>query len=288
MDARLILRRRLVTAIGASAAFVIPGGRAAVQPQPAQNNTGASSGPPSEGAGTSKNELIDDLVTANHILFREGIVDAFGHVTVRDPTNPAHYLIARSLQPPFVGRGDILELDANSKPLAEAAPDVPFERFIHGEIYRLRPDVRAIVHSHAAAVLPFSVAKNTPLRAISHSAGFIGSGAPVFEIRDFAGDDSNLLVQSIPLGTALAKTLGAKTVVLMRGHGFTVVGGSIQEAVYNAVNTVQNARVEMDALRLGNVTYLTDGEAAATSKLHNASLNRSWEIWAKRAAGELL
>jgi HCOMODA/2-hydroxy-3-carboxy-muconic semialdehyde decarboxylase len=268
----LIPRRRLVAALGAGAALVIARSCIAVEAQ---------------SAGTSKSKLIDDLVTANHILFREGIVDAFGHVTARDPTNPAHYLMARSLQPPFVGRGDILELDANSKAIAEGAPDVPFERFIHGEIYRLRPDVMAIVHSHAAAVLPFSVVKNTPLRAVAHTAGFIGSGAPVFEIRDFAGDDSNLLVRSSQLGAALAKTLGAKTLVLMRGHGFTVVGGSIQEAVYNAVNTVQNARVEMDALRLGEVTYLTDAEAAATSKLHNTSLQRSWEIWAKRAAGEL-
>jgi ribulose-5-phosphate 4-epimerase/fuculose-1-phosphate aldolase len=282
-----ILRRRLVATLGAGAAFALARGHTAVQAQPASNNTRASNGPPSEDPGTSRNELIDDLVTANHILFREGIVDAFGHVTVRDPTNPAHYLMARSLQPPFVGKADILELDADSKPLAEAAPAVPLERFIHGEIYRLRPDVRAIVHSHAAAVLPFSVAKDTPLRAITHTAGFIGSGAPVFEIRDFAGDDSNLLVQSSHLGAALAKTLGAKALVLMRGHGFTVVGGSIREAVYNAVNTVQNARVEMDALRLGSVTYLTDAEAAATSKIHNTSLNRSWEVWAKRAAGEL-
>jgi HCOMODA/2-hydroxy-3-carboxy-muconic semialdehyde decarboxylase len=195
--------------------------------------------------------------------------------------------MARSVQPPFVSRGDIQELDADSKPIAQDAPDLSFERFMHGEIYRLRPDVRAIVHSHAAAVLPFGVAKETPLRAIDHTAGFIGSGAPVFEVRDFAGDGSNLLVQSISLGAALAKTLGARSLVLMRGHGFTVVGSSIQEAVYNAINTVQNARVEMDALRLGKVTYLTDAEAAAVSKIHNASLNRSWEIWVKRAVGEL-
>lgn len=293
-DAPLVLRRRLVAAIGAGAAFLIARGSDAAAPSaagtPAQagrSSNAVSSAPPLQAAGAAHERVIEDLVTANHILFREAIVDAFGHISARDPTNAAHYLMARSVQPPFVARGDIVELDGDSKPVAQNAPETPYERFIHGEIYRLRPDVQAVVHSHAAAVLPFSVAKETPLRAISHTCGFIGSGAPVFEIRDFAGDGSNMLVQSMPLGAALAKTLGEKTLVLMRGHGFTVVGTSIQEAVYNAINTVHNARVEMDALRLGSVTYLTDAEAAAVSKIHNASLNRSWEIWTKRAAGEL-
>jgi ribulose-5-phosphate 4-epimerase/fuculose-1-phosphate aldolase len=230
---------------------------------------------------------ISDLVVANHILFREGIVDAFGHVSVRHPFHPDHYLMARSVQPVFVTGSDIVELDLESNPLAKDAPPVSFERFIHGEIYRVRPDVMAIVHSHAPAVLPFSVANGTPLRAICHTAGFLGGGAPTFEIRDFAGDSSNLLVQTNFLGAALATCLGSSAVVLMRGHGFTVVGKGVREVVYNAINTVLNARVEMDAVRLGNVAYLTDGEAAAVSSLHNSSLNRSWDIWAKRAAGEL-
>jgi len=231
--------------------------------------------------------VIDELVTANHILFREGIVDAFGHVTVRHPLNPNHYLMARSVQPVFATASDMVEHDIDSKPVSNDAPPTPFERFIHGEIYRVRPDVDAIVHSHAPAVLPFSVAGDTPLRAICHTCGFLGEGAPIFEIRDYAGESSNLLVQNNALGAALAKALGASMVVLMRGHGFTVVGGSLHEAVYNAINTDLNARVEMDALRLGRVSYLTPGEAAAVSKTHNASLKRSWEVWAKRAAGEL-
>jgi len=242
---------------------------------------------PMSDPATALQDTIDDLVTANHILFREGIVDAFGHVTVRHPSNPSHYLMARSMQPVFVAGTDIVELNAESKPAANEAPAVSLERFIHGEIYRVRRDVTAIVHSHAAAVLPFSVTRDTPLRAICHTAGFLGRGAPIFEIRDFAGESSNLLVQNNQLGAALAGSLGKSAVVLMRGHGFTVVGGSLQEAVYNAINTVLNARVEMDAIRLGNITYLTEGEAATVSKLHNNSLNRSWEVWAKRAAGEL-
>jgi ribulose-5-phosphate 4-epimerase/fuculose-1-phosphate aldolase len=229
---------------------------------------------------------IEQLVTANHILFREGIVDAFGHVTVRHPLEPNRYLMARSMQPVFVTSADIVEFDIDSKAVGNTASP-SFERFIHGEIYRIRPDVKAIVHSHAPAVLPFSVAKGTPLKAICHTTGFIGDSAPIFEIRDFAGDSSNLLVQTNALGASLAKILGSKSLILMRGHGFTVCGGSLYEAVYNSINTVLNARVEMDALRLGGVTYLSEGEAAAVSKQHNASLGRSWDVWAKRAAGEL-
>src|SRR5579862_8137138 len=242
---------------------------------------------PMSDPATALQDTIDDLVTANRILFREGIVDAFGHVAVRHPFNPNHYLMARSMQPVFVAPRDIIELDLDSKAISKDTPAASFERFIHGEIFRVRPDVMAIVHSHAPAVLPFTVAKATPLRAICHTCGFLGSGAPIFEIRDFAGDGSNLLVQNNSLGAALAKTLGTSMAVLMRGHGFTVVGGSLHEAVYNAINTDLNARVEMDALRLGSVAYLSEGEAVAVSKTHNASLKRSWKVWAKRATGEL-
>jgi len=250
----------------------------------AQSDAHSSSG---ANAAVAREKAIDDLVTAYHILYHEGIVDAFGHITVRDPANPSHYLMAKSVQPPFVTRADIVELDADSNPVSKDAGHVPLERFIHGEIYRLRPDVNSVVHSHAAAVLPFTVAKDAPLRAICHTCGFLGAGAPLFEIREYAGDGSNMLVQNKALGAALAKTLGQNKVVLMRGHGFTAAGGSVKEAVYNAINTVLDAKVEMDALRLGNVTYLSDAEAAAVSKTHNASLDFSWEVWAKRASGEL-
>jgi ribulose-5-phosphate 4-epimerase/fuculose-1-phosphate aldolase len=248
------------------------------------------SGEPSQhssNAATALQTAIADLATANHILFREGIVDAFGHVTMRHPGNPDQYLMARSMQPVFVRPADIVTLDLDSKPVANDAPSVSFERFIHGEIYRVRSDVMAIVHSHAPAVLPFGVAKGTPLRAICHTTGFIGAGAPIFEIREVLGDSSNLLVQTNASGAALAKTLGSSALVLMRGHGFTVTGSSLREAVYNAINTDLNARVEMDALKLGDVTFLSAGEAASVSKLHNASIQRHWDIWTKRAAGEL-
>ena len=161
------------------------------------------------------------------------------------------------------------------------------ERFIYTEIYRARPDVMAIAHSHAEAVLPFTVAKGTPLRALTHNGGLLGSGAPIFEIRDYVGEDSNMLVGDKKLGEAIAKTLGSHTVVLMRGHGFTVVGGSLKEAVYNAVNTVISARIQLDAIHLGNLTYLSGGEAVATAKIHKTVLDRNWEVWKKRALGQL-
>ena len=277
------MRRHLMGALGAAAALIAVPLRGA-----ARDSAGESAAAAEGQAGAAQvSDLRDELVTANRILFHQGVFDAFGHISARDPANPAHYLMARSVQPPLVTRADIVALDADSNSVEKGASDVPLERFIHGEIYRRRADVRAIVHSHAAVVLPFTVVKDTPLRAICHTCGFIGSGAPLFEIRESAGEGSNMLVQNRELGSALAATLGTKTLVLMRGHGFTVVGGSIQEAVYNAVNTLLNARVERDALSLGKVTYLTDAEAAATSRIHNTTLNRSWEIWAKQAAGEL-
>lgn len=253
-----------------------------VGPIHAQSATGTAT----PDATAAKQKVVQDLVDAYHILYREGIIDAFGHVTARDPTNPSHYLMARSVQPPFVTTADIVELDVDSKPVNSNAPKTPIERYIHGEIYRVRPDVMAVVHSHAAAVLPFTVVK-TPLRAICHTCGFLGAGAPIFEIRTVAGDSSNMLVQNNKIGAALAKALGKSDVVLMRGHGFATTGASVKEAVYNAINTVLDANVEMDALRLGTPTYLTQGEAIEVSKTHNASIDSSWAIWLKQVAGEL-
>lgn len=231
--------------------------------------------------------ILDDLVLANKILFSEKVVDAFGHVSVRNPNNPNHFLMAQSISPPFVTRDDILVLDLDGDKVNKHPGNPSIERFIYTEIYRARPDVMAIAHGHADAVLPFTVAKGTPLRALTHNGGLLGAGAPIFEIRDCVGEDSNMLVGDKKLGEALAKTLGSHTVVLMRGHGFTVVGGSLKEAVYNAVNTLISARVQLDAIHLGNLTYLSEGEAAATAKTHKTALDRNWEVWAKRALGQL-
>ena len=231
--------------------------------------------------------ILDELVLANKILFSEKVVDAFGHVSMRDPDNPNQFLMARSIPPPFVTREDILVLDLDGNKVNNQPGEVSIERFMYTEIYRARPDVMAIAHSHAEEVLPFTVAGGTPLRALTHNGGLLRSGAPMFEIRDHVGEDSNMMIGDKKLGEAVARALGSHTVVLMRGHGFAVVGGSLKETVYNAVNTLISARVQLNAIHLGNVIHLSEGEAAATSKLHKTVLDRNWEVWKKRALGQL-
>jgi ribulose-5-phosphate 4-epimerase/fuculose-1-phosphate aldolase len=232
--------------------------------------------------------ILDELVLANKILFSEKVVDAFGHISVRDPNNPNQFLMAQSIQPPFVTREDILVLDLDGNKVNNHPGEASIERFIYTGIYRARSDVMAIAHSHAEEVLPFTVAKGIPLRALTHNGGLLRSGVPMFEIRDYVGEESNMLVGDKKMGEAIAKTLGTHTVVLMRGHGFTVVGGSLKEAVYNAVNTLISARIQLNAIHLGNVTYLSEGEAVATAKIHKTVLDRNWEVWKKRALGQLL
>ena len=175
--------------------------------------------------------LISDLVDANHILFHQGIVDAFGHVSVRSETDPARFHLARNLAPAQVTAADIVEYRVeDAEPVAADAPRGYLERYIHSEIYRRRPDVMSVVHSHSAAVLPFCIATQARLRPVCHMCGFLGEGPPVFEIREHAGDASDLLIRSRELGAALARTLGDARVVLMRGHGSTVVAESLRVA----------------------------------------------------------
>ena len=228
--------------------------------------------------------LVDELVDANHILFHQGVVDGFGHVSARDPRRSDRFLLARSMAPALVGAADIMrfDLDGNAARDDRAAY---LERFIHAEIYRARPDAMAVVHSHSPCVIPFGVAKGMPLRAICHMSGFLGAATPVFEIRSAAGPASDLLIRSRALGAALADSLGASAVVLMRGHGSTAVGASLRQAVFRAVYTEVNARLQAEALRLGPVTYLTDEEAALASAANDGQINRAWELW-KILAGQ--
>ncbi len=229
-------------------------------------------------------EALNDLVTANHILFHQGVVDGFGHVSRRDPARPDRFWMARSMAPALVTSADILPFDADSDVLRPEAPPVYLERFIHGEIYRRRPDVVGIVHSHSPAVIPFGIVRDVPLRPVCHMCGFVGAGAPVFEIRDHAGTASDLLIRDRALGAALAETLGNHAVVLMRGHGSTVVGGSLRQAVFRAVYTELNATLQAQALRLGPVTYLTAAEADNASRANDGQIGRAWALWALQAA----
>jgi ribulose-5-phosphate 4-epimerase/fuculose-1-phosphate aldolase len=232
--------------------------------------------------------VIDELVAANHILFDQGVVDGFGHVSVRHPAASDRFLLARSIAPALVTAGDIMEFDLDGNPLDAGGRAVYLERFIHGEIYRARPDAGAVVHSHSPAVVPFSVAKNVPLRAVGHLGGILGEGCPVFEIREIGGPDTDLLIRSSALGEALARSLGRASVVLMRGHGCTVVGSTVRQAVFNAVYTEKSAALQSEAMRLGAVTYLTREEAEAAAACNAGVIDRSWELWRMRAERQRL
>ncbi len=219
-----------------------------------------------------------DLVVANHILARQNVVDTFGHVSERSPERPDRVLIARSIAPGRVARADIVEIDLEGRPVDATAPGSYLERFIHTEIYRARPEVRAVVHSHSPSVLPFSVVSDVPMRCVCHTAGFIGRDVPIFEVRDVGGNATDLLVSDKRLGAALAVALGDQSIVLMRGHGSTVVGNSLRQVIFRAVYAEINARVQFNAMQLGAVTYLTDEEALIATST-DVAYDRAWDLW---------
>ena len=234
-------------------------------------------------AGAPDPKLIEDLVVANRVLTDQGVLDGFGHVSVRHDKDANRYLMSRSMAPALVKADDILEYDLDSVAVDAKGRALFLERFIHGEIYKARPDVVAVVHSHSPSVIPFSVSK-VRLRPIYHMSSFLGEGAPVFEIRATAGPATNLLVGTPELGVALAKALGDKTVVLMRGHGSVAVGASIPEVVFRAYYAEMNARLQGEAIRLGEVVnYLTPQEAAAAARTNAALVARPWELWKRKA-----
>ena len=223
--------------------------------------------------------LIDKLVLANRILYRQGVVDAFGHVSVRHDRSPDHFLLARNMAPALVRREDIVTYDLDGAALDAAGRRVYLERFIHAEIYRARPDVQSVVHSHSPNVIPFGVT-GTALRPIFHMSGFLAEGSTLFEIRDVAGD-TDMLISNARLGEALAAALGPRSTVLMRGHGSTVVGASLEQAVYRAIYAEVNARLQTQARQLGDVTYLNANEAAKAAAINDTQLPRVWELWAR-------
>jgi HCOMODA/2-hydroxy-3-carboxy-muconic semialdehyde decarboxylase len=226
-----------------------------------------------------------ELALANRILVRQGVLDAFGHVSVRHPQRPDRFLLARNMAPASVTPADVQELDFEGNVIGSDANPY-LERFIHGAILRERPDAMSVVHSHSPAVIPFSVAKGVALRAVSHMGSFLGEATPLFEIRDVAGDGSDLLVRDDALGRALARSLAGGPAVLMRGHGITVVGASLREAVFRAVYAEFNARIQADALKLGPVTFLTPREAAASAASNASQIDRAWNVWCE-AVGTL-
>src|SRR5467141_1080777 len=230
--------------------------------------------------------LIDDVVTGSRVLADFGVLDGFGHVSARHPTNPNHFLLSRSLAPALVPADDIMEFDLDGNAVGDSGRSVFLERFIHSEIYKARPDVMAVVHTHSPGVIPFTVSQ-MPLRPLFHNAAFLGAGAPVWEIRKEFGE-TDMLVRDSVRGKSLAAMLGDKSVVLMRGHGDVTVGPSVKVAVFRAYYTDVDARLQSQAIALGgDVNYLTPGEGAKADTVNLAVLDRIWNLWRMRIAPSL-
>lgn len=229
--------------------------------------------------------LIDDLVAANLILVDQGVLDGYGHVSVRHPADPQRYLMSRSIAPELVTAADVMEYDLDSDPVDARGRATYLERFIHGEVYRVRPDVQAVVHDHSPSVIPFGVS-TAPLRPLYHMSAFLGGGVPVFDIKTASGQSTDMLVRTAALGKSLAQTLGTRPVALMRGHGAVVVGASLPLVVFRAVYTEMNARLQAQALALGGpVTYLDDEEARRAEASVGGTVTRPWELWRRKALG---
>jgi HCOMODA/2-hydroxy-3-carboxy-muconic semialdehyde decarboxylase len=225
-----------------------------------------------------------DLVTANHILANESVLDAFGHVSVRHPQRPRHFLLSCSRAPELVAAADILEFDADSEPVADGGQPLYIERYIHGEIYRARPDVRAICHNHAAAIMPFCIT-GVPIVPVYQHGAMIGPVVPVWDSRTEHGD-TNLLVCDPSQGASLARVLGSNSVVLMRRHGATVVGTSLTELVFRTIATCRNAEFQLSARLLGTVEGLSAGEIAQAGQVSPKAMERALSYWKRRVMAQ--
>lgn len=237
-------------------------------------------------ATTASKALVDDLVSANHILFVEGVVDGFGHVSVRHDCRDDRFLLACGVAPATVTADDIVEVDYDGTVHDATGRRSYLERFIHSEIYKARPDVMAIVHSHSPAIIPFGVTRAT-LRPVCHMSGFLGFSTPVFEIRDTAGENNDMLVKSAALGRALAQSLGSHLFALMRGHGSVTVAHSLKLVVARAIWAEMNAKLQTEAMRIAGgdsgVNYLTPGEATGSMTINETVVDRPWDFWKARA-----
>ena len=227
--------------------------------------------------------LIDDIVTGSRVLAEFGILDGFGHVSARHPANPSRFLMSRSLAPALVTADDIMEFDLDGNAVDARGRSLFLERFIHSEIYRARPDVMSVVHTHSPGVIPYTISQ-VPLRAVFHNAAFLAAGAPVWDIRKDFGE-TDMLVRNAAIGKDLALTLADKPVVLMRGHGDVTVGPSVKLAVFRAYYTDVNARLQSQAIALGGeANYLTPGEGAKADAVNLAVVDRIWNLWKMRVS----
>ncbi len=251
------------------------------QPTPGRPRARATAGKRTDPALAA---ALDALAAAKRVLARHGVLDAYGHVSVRHPGDPGRFLLARSRAPELVTAADIMIFDLDCNPARGDDRRPYLERFIHGEIYRARPDVIAVVHSHAPAVIPFA-ASSVPLRPLYHMASFLGRGAPVFDIAERFGK-TDMLVRNAAQGRALAETLDGSEVALMRGHGYVAVAPTVARAVFRAIYTQLNAALQQQAIALGGtVKYLDPEEAALSDESNAGTIMRPWELWQRMAKG---
>ncbi len=229
-----------------------------------------------------RDEIRMQLAAANRVLVDQGILDAFGHVSARDPENPGRFLLSRNRAPGLVETDDIMTFDLDAVPIDDDRPPY-LERFIHGAVYAARPDVHAVVHSHAPSVLPFSIASE-PLRPVMHMAGFLGEGAARFDLREVSGDGTDLLIRDARTARVMTEAMGPASVLLMRGHGFVTAAASVPLAVFQAIYTAVNARVLGEGLRLGPVVSLTPAEAIAARDANAGQVDRAWQLWRSKVA----
>jgi HCOMODA/2-hydroxy-3-carboxy-muconic semialdehyde decarboxylase len=230
--------------------------------------------------------VVEELVTANRVLANEGIVDSFGHVSARHPGNPKHYLLSRARAPERIEGSDIVEYTLEGESIDKNAPAPYLERFIHGAIYEARPDVHAIVHNHSPSVIPFGVT-GKKLKPFLHMCAHIGHDVPTWDSRDKFGD-TPLLVSDMAMGRDLARFLDSRPTTLMRGHGATVIGRSVRHAVFVSIYLEVGAKLQMQAMALGEIKFLSAGEIdKIVERLNDYTLNRAWENWARRAGRQM-
>jgi len=231
--------------------------------------------------------IITELVVANRILANEDVVDAYGHVSVRNPEAPDRFFLAHSKSPAMVEADDIVEHTLDGQAHKPEKRPLYLERFIHAAIYEARPDVVAVVHAHAEDVLPFTITKPA-LKPVIHSGAFIGAEVPVWDIAERFGDATNLLVTDMAQGRDLARRLGNRNVALMRGHGFAAAARSLIDVVRMSVYLPRNARVQFKAMQLGDLKPLSEGEINARAsgtgyQPQSPETQRAWQYWAQRA-----
>ena len=223
-------------------------------------------------------QQANDIMLASAVLYDKGVLDAFGHVSCRNAADPNSFLMSYSKAPGRIRAEDVLVHNLEGDILTKTDKRPFLERFIHSEIYKLRPDVNAIIHSHAPSVVPFTVVEGS-LRPVCHMCGFLQGSEQPYEIRNSVGDASDMLIRNAQLGKDLAEHLSDLSVVLMRGHGFTVATDTLAKAVFMAVYTEVGARIQLSSIQLGEPNYLTSQEAKNSNDTNIGQMDRAWKLW---------